>query len=578
VYCSMRTHKGIKTIVILYAMVFFVSNIKGQDSVDRFELALHYPDSFYASISDFNDRERDVFYPVYQYIAKEQLDSAVVHLFEIKNELKDSALISKTNFYLGGVYSESGSFHLGLEFLFKALLYNEVSAGFIISVKEYIGDNYFAQQEYRYSINYYLEVLVHSEAKDDAYRQAWVLNKLGKCYLGLDELSEAEDYFNEAILLFEDNGDKAGIINVFGSMAWSSYKEGDLYRARKNCYHSLRENVALGNVTDELDALYLLGKIEIKEENIKAAISNLKAAMYLADTLQIKRYQRDIALDLYQLFNEQSDYRDANKYLIKYVEVSKELYNDVQSRKAQRLNADYQFNKQQKDILLKSQEIEILKEQERYKNQQLLGVGLLSLLLIVVGILLMKRQKQQKQKELEVGAKEKELMDSKKALVEAKLKSSEWEGQELKNRLEFKNKELQTFALHIVEKNDFLQGLNSDLSILNGSVKNDAASILLKEIRSKVSYNLSLETERLEFQNYVEQVNEEFFLRLIQNFPSITATEKRLAALLRMNLSSKEIATIMNITPKSVDMNRYRLRKKFEIEKEVSLSVFISKI
>ncbi|MBE9483461.1 MAG: hypothetical protein IMY74_01370, partial [Bacteroidetes bacterium] len=56
---------------------------------------------------------------------------------------------------------------------------------------------------------------------------------------------------------------------------------------------------------------------------------------------------------------------------------------------------------------------------------------------------------------------------------------------------------------------------------------------------------------------------------------SMTGNEKRLAVLLRLNLSSKEIASILNISPKSVEMNRYRLRKKLKVEPKVGLNDFI---
>ena len=81
-----------------------------------------------------------------------------------------------------------------------------------------------------------------------------------------------------------------------------------------------------------------------------------------------------------------------------------------------------------------------------------------------------------------------------------------------------------------------------------------------------------------EFDQYVHQVCEGFFERLQNLCPDITRTEKRLAALLRMELSSKEIASIMNISPKSVDMSRYRLRKKMNIDSEERLVNSLSRL
>lgn len=68
------------------------------------------------------------------------------------------------------------------------------------------------------------------------------------------------------------------------------------------------------------------------------------------------------------------------------------------------------------------------------------------------------------------------------------------------------------------------------------------------------------------------------FKKLEQRYPELTPQERRLAALLRLNLSSKEISGIMNISPKSVDQGRYRLRKKLTLQKKKNLSLFLNQI
>ena len=110
------------------------------------------------------------------------------------------------------------------------------------------------------------------------------------------------------------------------------------------------------------------------------------------------------------------------------------------------------------------------------------------------------------------------------------------------------------------------------------SIKEPEAVEKAKELASKVKHHVSFDRERQEFNEHIEKINAAFFVRLVEQFPSVTAAEKKLTALLHLGLSSKEIASILNISAKSVDMNRYRLRKKFEIEKEESLTEFISKI
>jgi DNA-binding CsgD family transcriptional regulator len=63
-----------------------------------------------------------------------------------------------------------------------------------------------------------------------------------------------------------------------------------------------------------------------------------------------------------------------------------------------------------------------------------------------------------------------------------------------------------------------------------------------------------------------------------QKYPTLTEKEKRLAAYMRLNFSTKDIASILNITTKSVEINRYRLRKKLGIEQGINLYEFILSI
>ena len=77
------------------------------------------------------------------------------------------------------------------------------------------------------------------------------------------------------------------------------------------------------------------------------------------------------------------------------------------------------------------------------------------------------------------------------------------------------------------------------------------------------------------FHKNVDKVNHEFMSKLKHSYPSLSNNELHLASLLRLKLNTKEIATIKNITPDSVKVLRYRLRKKFDLKKATSLTEFL---
>lgn len=89
---------------------------------------------------------------------------------------------------------------------------------------------------------------------------------------------------------------------------------------------------------------------------------------------------------------------------------------------------------------------------------------------------------------------------------------------------------------------------------------------------------MSFSDEIEQIYQQAEQVNDEFPNRLTTVSPNLSPQEKKLALLLRVGFSSKEIAPLLNISPKSVEIARYRLRKKLDLKKEENLTQFIKTI
>lgn len=81
-----------------------------------------------------------------------------------------------------------------------------------------------------------------------------------------------------------------------------------------------------------------------------------------------------------------------------------------------------------------------------------------------------------------------------------------------------------------------------------------------------------------DFNIRIEKMHKDFMGRLAQLYPDLSSNETRLAVLIRLGISSKEIATLLNISPKSVEINRYRLRKKLGLDRKASLTQFINNI
>ncbi len=150
--------------------------------------------------------------------------------------------------------------------------------------------------------------------------------------------------------------------------------------------------------------------------------------------------------------------------------------------------------------------------------------------------------------------------------------------EDMDKELKFRQNEMTTMAMNIIHKNEFLNDLKKEIVSIKGKMKDPESRQNLNKLTLMISQNISIDRDREKFQLHVDEQNTRFLQLLSENFPAMTENEKRLATLLRLNLSSKEIASILNISPKSVEMNRYRLRKKLGVPGNVGLTEFIREL
>ncbi len=145
----------------------------------------------------------------------------------------------------------------------------------------------------------------------------------------------------------------------------------------------------------------------------------------------------------------------------------------------------------------------------------------------------------------------------------------------LEDKLDNKQTELIDFALIIVQKNEFLENLKFQINEIKNFSTDTKTVKKLNDLSLSINQHIAIDKNRKSFQLQLEEANQDFYNRLTQKFPNLTDKEKRLAAYLRLKLNSKEIASLLNITDKSVDMNRYRLRKKMAVAANENLTEFI---
>jgi len=141
--------------------------------------------------------------------------------------------------------------------------------------------------------------------------------------------------------------------------------------------------------------------------------------------------------------------------------------------------------------------------------------------------------------------------------------------EQLRQDIESKNRELAASAMNLINKNELLGQIKKQLV-----VENDLKSNIKSVIRT-IDRNVSEEDNWNAFKEAFNNADKDFLKKVKQKHPVLTPNDLRLCAYLRLNLSSKEIAPLLNISPRSVEIKRYRLRKKIELAHEKSLVEYI---
>jgi hypothetical protein len=213
------------------------------------------------------------------------------------------------------------------------------------------------------------------------------------------------------------------------------------------------------------------------------------------------------------------------------------------------------FEIQQKDDAIERFEI------DRQANHYIImATVLIIILLIALALSIISRQRLKIRNEQKLNEQNQSLYEAQKGAINAEL--------------ELKSKELTSNTLHVIQSNQFLDELRAELHQMLKDDKRDQKK-QLQQIVQKINHNINHDNHWKEFSHLFEQIHQTFFDNLKNYCDDLTANDLRLVALIKMNLSSKDMASLFGISLDSLRVARYRLRKKLRIEQGENLSSFI---
>jgi ligand-binding sensor domain-containing protein/DNA-binding CsgD family transcriptional regulator len=165
----------------------------------------------------------------------------------------------------------------------------------------------------------------------------------------------------------------------------------------------------------------------------------------------------------------------------------------------------------------------------------------------------------------------KQALQSEKELISMK-------NERLKDEMIQQDKELANQAMNLIKKNEFLLKIREELTAIRHDQDAETVMEKIASIISKINREVGHNKQREVFDKAFDEVHESFMTRLKDKYPNLTPTELRLCAFLKMNIPTKEIAPLMNISVRGVEICRYRIRKKLGIGRSTNLSTLLINI
>ncbi|MDP4280596.1 MAG: tetratricopeptide repeat protein [Bacteroidota bacterium] len=440
--------------------------------------------------------------------------------------------------------------------------------------------------------------------------KARVYNNIGKLYFGRNELDKAELLFNKAISintklkikpeLFTNYNNLAGIYklrhNPKKALEYALIAMNQL-DISKDLYNLSIVYLNLGNIYQDLGTYSLaltyyqqaaeiqqkksyminllraylnMGSLYENMNNMDSANSCFARTLQLAEVIGNPTQELEALLAAAKYYKRHGDTKKSNECFSRYVTLNDSLVSLNSLTKMEQIQAVYEVINKEKDNKILQQKINLQQLAIERVRIFLGGVTIIAVLLLLY-LFNLRRNRQRERSKNELIAKQTELLHQKEKEM---LLSKE---QRLTQEIDYKNRQLTSYVLHLSRNNEFISKLSQELKqmLLTINPREKEKSEKIRNILSEMQqYSTGPNWEQ--FRLYFEEVHQSFEKNLTTAFPDLSPNDKKICALLKLGLSTKDIASITFRELRSVESARNRLRKKMGLAPDVNLYTYLS--
>ncbi|MBT2161436.1 tetratricopeptide repeat protein [Zobellia barbeyronii] len=376
-------------------------------------------------------------------------------------------------------------------------------------------------------------------------------------YRGLDEPEMAKKYLDSCYIYYGDVPDKI-------DLPFLKFEESYVLREEQKYEEAMQTLAEIepwfqNNTPSYLVLVYAYWAVIYKRlGDIDKTIEYYKKALRISD-----KYQSHIDFTpfIYEKLSENykrlGNYKEAYQSLDKAKTLNAKFFDGRSQNNIplMEIKNEYRLEKERQQEVIRQQRMEKLEQQDKILLLQRIILGTSLVFVVIIGFVYVKHIRSKHRAE-------KLLMQKTKAL----------EMEQANELLETKNKELAASTLQLVEKDEFLKRLKTELRGEDGTVKVSEINRVLKSISVGSANNWE------EFKLRFTDVNKNFYEKLNNTYPNLSQTDQKICALIKLNLSSKDMARLLGISTKSVHTTRHRLRKKMGLQRSDNLEELIASL
>lgn len=513
-------------------------------------------------------------------IRDEYPDSAFVFL-QVAEEL---AMNVNSNYLLSVIHNQEGLIYYQLNeyvdameqyFLAKKEIESipdfrsdSASRMIYVQVLNQLGIMYFSINKFDEGLDFYKSLTDFMrengmEASKAAYRNIYVRAyiNIGAINIRTRSFDEAEINYTKAMTLLSDD-DMATYAVILNNLGIIAKEQEDYQKAFENHKRALQIRIENEDLFGMCQSYNNLGATYYVSGNMGEAKSNFEKSQeisidnaYLSSAL--------ISLGYLQWIHEaRGEYRMAFDYQSQQVEIKDSLMNQEKLRSITQMEMQDKFDTRVREALFRQEKLEAEQKRKETIYFFITASSLLGILILILFYFL-QRSKMRRN-----------TLESRQNNLE--MKSLELEKVNLEQELEFRTKELATNVMYMARTSEFISNISEKLLKSKMHFTRDNQEVILKIITELQTY-IDQDTWS-EFEIRFQQVHNEFYTRLNELHPDLTANEKKLCAFLRLNMTTKEISAITYQSVNSIIVARSRLRKKLGIERDENLVSYLENL